>query len=101
MLFYLKVHGTMTGFITIAGPVFNHYFGTTKTLLIVVFDIAFRWYSMGCVYSLYSKFKHETLQREKMEASEKAFASYGTVPDQMGQHSSEDESPVAHGTRKK
>jgi hypothetical protein len=101
MLFYLKVHGTMTCFITIAGPVLNHYFGTTKTLPLVLGDIAFRWYAMGCIYSLYSKFKHEQMQREKMEASEKAFASYGTTHDHMAQHSSEDESPTAHGTRHK
>lgn len=101
MLFYLKVHGTMTVSITIAAPVFNHYFGTVKTLLLIFGDIAFRWYSIGCIYTLYSKFKHEQLQREKMEASEKAFASYGTTHDQMAQHSSEDELPVAHGTRKK
>lgn len=101
MLFYLKVHGTMTGMLTIAGPVLCHYFATTKVLLIVLADISFRWYATGCIYSLYSVFKHEQLQREKMEESEKAFASYGTVPDQLAQHSSEDESPVGHGARKK
>lgn len=101
MLFYLKVHGTMTCLLSIVGPILNYYFGTTKTLVVVFADAAFRWYSMGCFYTLYEKFEKETLEREKMEASEKAFASYGTVPDAIAHHSMDDESAGRHGARKK
>lgn len=74
-------------------------------MALICADAAFRWYSLGCIYSLYQKFKHETQQREKMEASEKAFASYGTVPDAIAHHSTDDESTVRlqqqQATRKK
>jgi hypothetical protein len=45
----------------------------------IIVDVMFRVYSLGCIYSLYKKFKHEAREREKIEASEKAFASYGTA----------------------
>lgn len=70
-------------------------------MVVVLADAAFRWYSMGCFYTLYEKFKHETREREKMEASEKAFASYGTVPDAIAHHSTDDETAARHGTKKK
>ncbi|KAL7014733.1 hypothetical protein ACKWTF_016095 [Chironomus riparius] len=79
MLYYLKVHGTMTCGIAICGPIFSYYFGTASTMLMIIADVIFRFYSIACVYSLYEKIKHENREREKMEASEKAFASYGTA----------------------
>jgi hypothetical protein len=69
----------MTVGIALIGPVLAHSFGNTRSVLLVIADAAFRFYSIGCIYSLYEKFKHEQHEREKMEASEKAFASYGTT----------------------
>lgn len=69
----------MTGGIGICGPIFSYYFGNSQTMLMILFDTFFRLYSLCCIYSLYKKFKYEHREREKMEASEKAFASYGTA----------------------
>jgi hypothetical protein len=71
----------MTCCIAFLGPIFNYYFGNKKTMLLMAFDVAFRFYSLPCIHTLYQKFKYEHHEREKMDASEKAFASYGTVDD--------------------
>ncbi|KAG5667151.1 hypothetical protein PVAND_015148 [Polypedilum vanderplanki] len=96
LLYYLKVHGTMTCGIVILGPIFAHNFGNQRSLIMVIADAIFRFYSLGCIYSLYKKFKHEHHEREKMEASEKAFASYGTA-DAIDHHATVEE----HDERRK